>query len=141
MITLTAQTPGAVPIELPEDLLWTDELTWSEVSQSTERGIFGTLIVDAMARSGGRPITLAGDGSSAWISRATLLAVKALSSEPGLRLTLDIRGEVFTVIFDHGTEEQTKALGMSTVIDYADLEDGDYYCSLVLRFLEASEVI
>lgn len=138
-ITLTTQLPGAVPIELPEDLVWTDELTWSRVAQTSERGIFGTLIIDAMERDGGRPITLTGGGSDSWIARATLLQVKALSDVPGLRMTLDIRGEVFTVVFDHGSEEQTKALAMSAVIDYCDPEDGDYYCSLTLRFLEASE--
>ena len=59
---------------------------------------------------------------------------------PGLRLQLDLRGEVFTVIFDHGDADTTRAMGMDSVIDYSDKQDDDYYCSLVLRFLEASEL-
>ena len=45
------------------------------------------------------------------------------------------------VVFDHGAEEETRAIAMSAVIDYSDKQDGDYYCSLVLRFIEASEVL
>lgn len=134
-------TNGGTTLSLPPDLIWADELTWSAVAQSTERGILGTLIIDAMARNGGRPITLQGDGDSAWIDRGTLRTLGAWAQTPGLRMALDVRGEVFTVVFDHGPEEETRAIAMSAVIDYSDKQDGDYYCSLVLRFIEASEIL
>ena len=134
-------TNGAQVLELPRDLVWVDELTWSKVTQKTERGIFGTLVIDAMARNGGQPITLQGDGNSAWISRATLRTLKAWSSVPGLRMTLRILAEEFEVVFDHGDAEQTRAMAMQSVIEYSDPEDSDYYCSLVLRFIEASETL
>ena len=134
-------TNGGTTLSLPPDLIWADELTWSVVAQSTERGIFGTLIIDAMARNGGRPITLQGDGDSAWIDRGTLRTLGAWAQTPGLRMALDVRGEIFTVVFDHGPEEETRAIAMSAVIDYSDKQDGDYYCSLVLRFIEASEIL
>ncbi|MFD2754293.1 hypothetical protein [Comamonas terrae] len=133
-------TSGGTAIDLPPDLVWADELGWSAVAQSTKRSAFQTLIVSAMARQGGRPITLQGEGNSAWIDRATLKTIKSWSEVPGLRMQLDIRGEIFTVIFDHGDAEEMRALAMQSVIDYADKQDGDYYCSLVLRFLEASEL-
>ena len=134
-------TNGGTTLSLPPDLIWADELTWSAVAQSTERGIFGTLIIDAMARNGGRPITLQGDGDSAWIDRGTLRTLGAWAQTPGLRMALDVRGEVFSVVFDHGPEEETRAIAMSAVIEYSDKQDGDYYCSLVLRFIEASEIL
>lgn len=134
-------TNGGTTLSLPPDLIWADELTWSAVAQSTERGIFGTLIIDAMARNGGRPITLQGDGDSAWIDRGTLRTLGAWAQTPGLRMALDVRGEIFTVVFDHGPEEETRAIAMSAVIDYSDKQDGDYYCSLALRFIEASEIL
>lgn len=134
-------TNGGTTLSLPPDLIWADELTWSAVAQSTERGIFGALIIDAMARNGGRPITLQGDGDSAWIDRGTLRTLGAWAQTPGLRMALDVRGEIFTVVFDHGPEEETRAIAMSAVIDYSDKQDGDYYCSLVLRFIEASEIL
>lgn len=132
---------GAQVLELPRDLIWVDELTWSKVTQKTERGIFGTLVIDAMARNGGQPITLQGDGNSAWISRATLRTLKVWSGIPGLRMTLRILAEEFEVVFDHGDAEETRAMAMQSVIEYSDPEDGDYYCSLVLRFIEASETL
>lgn len=128
-------------LSLPQDLIWSDELTWSAVAQAKERGIWGTLIVDAMARNGGHPITLTGEGNSAWIERSTLLTLKAWSLIPGQRFTLELRGQTFTVIFDHGTEEETRAMAMSAVVDYSDPEATDYYCSLTLRFIEASEIV
>lgn len=139
-MTITLTNSGTT-LSLPPDLIWADELTWSAVAQSTERGIFGTLIIDAMARNGGRPITLQGDGDSAWIDRGTLRTLGAWAQTPGLRMALDVRGEIFSVIFDHGPEEETRAIAMSAVIDYSDKQDGDYYCSLVLRFIEASETL
>lgn len=139
-MSITLDNAGTT-IELPSDLIWTDELTWSAVSQKTERGIFGTLIIDAMQRNGGRPITLQGDGDSAWITRATLRTLYAWAAAPGLRMTLSILGQAFTVVFDHGDAEESRALAMSAVVEYSDKEDGDYYCSLVLRFIEASETL
>ena len=89
----------------------------------------------------GQPITLQGDGNSAWISRATLRTLKAWSGIPGLRMTLRILAEEFEVVFDHGDAEETRAIAMQSVIEYSDPEDSDYYCSLVLRFIEASETL
>lgn len=137
-ITLTKDSTA---LELPEDLIWTDELTWSAVAQSKERGIWGTLIVDAMARNGGQPITLVGDGDSAWITRGVLLTLNAWARIPGQRFTLELLGQTFTVIFDHGTDEETRAMAMSAVVEYSDPEESDYYCSLTLRFIEAREIL
>lgn len=134
-MTITLEKDGAV-LALPPDLVWTDELTWSAVAQSTERSITGALLVDAMARNGGRPITLAGDVTSAWITRGDLLTLKTWAAIPGQRFTLTVRGAVFTVLFDHGTDEETRALAMSAVVEYSDPEATDYYCSLTLRFIE-----
>lgn len=134
-MTITLTKDGT-SLELPEDLLWTDEFSWSAVSQSTQRGIDGHLIVDAMERMGGRPITLMGDGDSAWITRADLLTLKAWAAIAGQEFDLDVRGQAWTVIFDHGDAEEARSMGMSPVVDYSDMEDGDFYCSLVLRFIE-----
>ena len=134
-------TKDSTTLELPEDLIWSDELTWSAVAQSKERGIWGTLIVDAMARNGGQPITLVGDGDSAWITRGVLRTLNAWARIPGQRFTLQLLGQTFTVIFDHGTDEETRAMAMSAVVEYSDPEETDYYCSLTLRFIEASEIL
>lgn len=126
---------GAVVLALPDDLVWTDEFLWSSVSQSTERSVTGALLVDAMQRNGGRPITLEGGGDRAWISRADLRVLSGWAGLAGQVFTLSLRGESFDVIFDHGTDETTRAFAMSAVMDWSDMADGDYYCSLVLRFI------
>nr|WP_179300586.1 hypothetical protein [Klebsiella pneumoniae] len=56
-------------------------------------------------------------------------------------MTMRILAEEFEVVFDHGDAEQTRAMAMQSVIEYSDPEDEDYYCSLVLRFIEASETL
>lgn len=134
-------TKDGTPLELPQDLVWSDELTWAAVAQSVERSITGALLVDVMARTGGYPITLAGEGNSAWIQRSTLLTLKAWAAVPGQHFTLDLMGQSFDVIFDHGGAEETRAMAMSAVVLYSDPQATDYYCSLTLRFLEASEIV
>ena len=132
-------TSGGVALDLPPDLIWVDELTASNVVQRSKRSAFGTLIISAMPLQGGQRITLQGEGGSAWIERRALKQIKQWGSVPGLRLDLDIRGETFSVVFDHGDADETRALGMQSVIDFCDKQDDDYYGSLVLRFLEAGE--
>ena len=132
-------TSGGVALDLPPDLIWVDELTASNVVQRSKRCAFGTLIISAMQLQGGQRITLQGEGGSAWIERRALKQIKQWGSVPGLRLELDIRGETFSVVFDHGDADETRALGMQSVIDFCDKQDDDYYGSLVLRFLEAGE--
>ena len=128
-------------LSLPSDLIWSDEFTWAAVSQSKERGLTGAWLIDVAVRNGGQPITLTGEGNSAWIERSALLTLNAWARIPGQRFTLELRGQTYTVIFDHGTEEETKAMAMSAVVDYSDPEETDYYCSLTLRFIEASEIL
>lgn len=132
-------TSGGVALDLPPDLIWVDELTASNVVQRSKRSAFGTLIISAMQLQGGQRITLQGEGGSAWIERRALKQIKQWGNVPGLRLELDIRGETFSVVFDHGDADETRALGMQSVIDFCDKQDDDYYGSLVLRFLEAGE--
>ena len=133
MITLIRD---GVALELPQDLFWDDELTWTSVAQATERSTTGALLVDVAVRQGGRPITLQGEGNSAWITRASLKTLAAWSQQPGHEFTLNLRGETFTVIFDHGTEETTNAINHAAVVRFSDMTNTDFYCSLVLRFLE-----
>lgn len=87
-------------IELSRGMLWVDEFNWSAVQKSVERGITGVQIIDAAARIEGRPITLQAVEDQGWISRATLLAVRALADAPGVQYPLQLAdGREFTVQF------------------------------------------
>lgn len=127
---------GADALTLPEDLFWADEFDWSPVSQGLARSTTGALLVDIAVRTGGRSITLRGEGDTAWITRADLKTLSAWSKLPGQRFALDLRGQPFTVIFDHGTNDATTAINQAAVVAFSDISDTDFYCSLVLRFLE-----
>lgn len=45
---------GTTTIELPPDLHWRDEFSWTPVEQSTEYSLTGALIVQSGARQAGR---------------------------------------------------------------------------------------
>lgn len=137
-ITLTA---NGDTLELPEDLVWVDELTASMVKQVVDRGIFATPIVHAMSITSGYPITLKGEANSAWITRGDLKRLRAWAKVAGLHMTLDINGELHDVLFDHGDGDETKAYEKTSVVEYSDPIDSDYSGSLTLRFIEASEIV
>lgn len=89
---------GALP--LPGDMVWTDEFNWPTVVRATEYALNGALIVDSARRLAGRPITLSGATDSAWVSRATVDALRTMASElPGQWVLELADGRRFNVTF------------------------------------------
>ena len=89
---------GTNTINLPPDMQWTDEFSWTPVEHSTDYSETGSLIVQEGERQDGRPITLeTGDGMA--FSRAQLQQVFTLASIPEQMLTLNIWGQSFIVMF------------------------------------------
>lgn len=97
-ITLTYNGTTA---HLSDRLQWTDEYDWSPVEQSSEYSTEGVLLVDAAVKLAGRPITLQGSETAAWITKALCDTLQAWRSLPGIELTLTLRGQLRNVIFDH----------------------------------------
>lgn len=126
---------GADTIVLPPDLLWSDEFAWSLVSQGTERSVTGALLVDVSTRQGGMPITLTGTERHAWLLRPEVQALRTWLALPEQVFTLTINGQSFTVLFDHGTDEVSRAFVVAQLVDYSDPAPQDYYCSVTLRFI------
>ncbi len=128
MHTLTHLT---TTLALPADLLWVDEFTWRKVQQNEEYLLTGGLWLQAQGRLAGRPITLSGAPDAAWISRADLLTLLAWKDLPGQTFQLVVRGEASrTVVFD----QSAGALQAEPVVGFSDVDPGDFYGSLVLRF-------
>ena len=132
-------TPISPPVGVPAaklllhpNLFWQNELQWQPVAQTQERGIDGSLHVDAWARQAGRPIELRGD--AAWISRSDLRTLLTWAGTPGLKLTLWWLGAHYQVVFDAG-EDGTRAVESRPVFAYSDITDDELHTSLVLRFL------
>ena len=97
-ITLTYSGTTAT---LPDRLQWTDEYDWSPVQQSAEYSTTGALLLDVGIKLAGRPITLQGTDTAAWISRTTCDSLRAWAVLPGITLALTVRGVLRNVLFDH----------------------------------------
>ena len=129
---MTTLTYGATTLTLPDDLPWTDEFSWPAVEQRTEYSITGALIVEASAKQSGRPITLTANENRGWISRATLLTLKAWAALPAQAFTLVINGGARVVAFD----QQRGAIEAVTVLpQLTDTDAADEYIP-TLRFIE-----
>lgn len=86
-------------LELPEDLRWTNELTWQALGQTNgEYSLSGALIIQQGRRLAGRPITLS--GGWVWIDRATALKLYEWADIPELSMTLTLTDQrQFSVCF------------------------------------------
>lgn len=123
---------GAVTIDLHPDLLWSDEHSWSPITQAAERSITGAMLIEYGTKIAGRNITLqAEDTDSGWISRTVLEQLKVAASVAGREMTLSINGTPYSVVFRHldGPLEATP------VIHYNDADPNDWF-TVTLRFLE-----
>ena len=96
MITLARA--GEV-LALSDRLLWTDEYAWTPVVTEQKWGTHGALIVHVGKRKAGRPITLDGRDSRAWIKRAQCDQLNAWAALPGAEFSLVVRGQARTVLF------------------------------------------
>lgn len=119
-------------LALDSDLFWEDENDWHPVEQSTQRTVTGALIVSNATITGGRPITLKPiDEESAWMSRASLDALRVWAAVAGREMTLTLRGQARTVVFRHSDG----AIEAAPIFHFSDASDTDWY-RVVLRFLE-----
>lgn len=100
-ITLTYSGTTA---DISDRLQWTDEFDWSPVEQASGYSTSGALLVDVAVKQAGRPITLDGAISKAWITRTLCETLQAWQSLPGVRFTLLLRGIPRTVIFDQAKQ-------------------------------------
>lgn len=87
-------------IELPDDLEWTDEFSWTPVEQSLSYSATGSLFIQESTKQAGRSITLQGAEDMGWITRSTADALQALKNAAGTEMTLTLSdGRTFSVMF------------------------------------------
>lgn len=120
-------------LALPADLLWADEYNWHPVQQQKTYTTTGALVLDIGTRQAGRPITLQGSDSSAWLSRAQCDTLRAWAALAAPAMTLLLRGAVRDVAFDH----EKSAFEARPVFQFADGDeaDDDWYVA-TLRLIE-----
>lgn len=90
-------------IELPSDLQWVDEFSGHGVGQVITPTLTGALLVEEVAQTKGRPITLASNGA-AWVQRSVVEQLQTLAATPlpdgtTLPFVWD-DGRTFDVVFD-----------------------------------------
>ncbi|WP_230660420.1 hypothetical protein [Psychrobacter sp. I-STPA10] len=96
-------------IELPDDMHWNDEFSWSKIAQSNpEWTLTGSMVVQQGTKKAGRPITLTGDWI--WHRREDLLLLRSWCDVAKLTMTLThYDGREFQVIWrlhDTGIDAQ-----------------------------------
>ena len=105
-------------IELPDDLEWVDEFTWTPVTQKTDYGATGALFIQESTKQAGRTITLEGEENMCWITRETALALQALYAQADLEMTLTLNdSRTFTVRF----------LQSGVPVDLSPVRKGSYF--------------
>jgi hypothetical protein len=130
MITLQYD---AITINLPDDLHWVDEFSWSPVAQTADYSIGGSLFIEESTKLAGRPITLGGAyDDMGWVRRSVVKQLEVARNILGQQFTLTLKdGTVFTVMF----RQEAGAVDARPVIAWDQVNDDDWY-RLILKFME-----
>ncbi len=120
-------------ITLPEDLVWSNEYTWSPVSQDTKKALTGALIVQEAIQQKGRSIILSGGSNSAWVDRATLDLLQAKCNTVDLTMVLSHNGTSYDVMFDRSSNSNT-GLNVRGVYPLAN-PSSDHVYEITLKFI------
>lgn len=117
-------------LTLPEDLVWQDEFVHDPVAQQQTRTEGGVLIVEETATTAGRPITLVGGPDAGWITRATLIALRALADSANTTHTLTLNdGRTFEVMF-----VRPGAIAVEPIVPFNNPLSGDFYALTLKLF-------
>ena len=95
MITLAH---AGTTLDLSDRLVWTDEYAWSPVATEVRWGTTGAPQIHVGTRQAGRPITLDGRDTKAWITRALCDQLNAWAALPGAAFELTLRGTARSVL-------------------------------------------
>lgn len=120
-------------VDLHDDLLWSDEHSWSKAVSTVTYAITGALIVQSGTRKAGRAITLVPpDEQMAWMPRATVDTLHAWADVADLVMTLQFGdGRTFNVQFRHADG----ALEVRPVKGFPSPEPDDPFLATI-RFME-----
>jgi hypothetical protein len=120
-------------IELPDDLVWEDEFSWSSVIQNLGYSATGSLFIQESTMQAGRPITLIGASDMAWINRETVESLYAKAAVAGTEMTLVLSdARSLTVMF----KQDEDCIQVAPVKGYAGLETGAWYEINSLKLME-----
>jgi hypothetical protein len=111
-------------IALPPGLIWIDEFSAQSVAQTVKRTLDGSLVVFYGGLKRGIPITLESEPDAGWMRRDLVEALQVRASSPGGIYTLQLRDQVFQVMFRH---HDAPAFEAKPLVNLATPAPGDYY--------------
>lgn len=111
-------------IALPTGLVWLDEFAVETVSQTVRRTLDGGLVVFYAGVRAGMPITLQSEADAGWLTRAQVNALAVRAASPGGVYVLQIRDQVFSVMFRH---HDPPAFEAKPLIPRANPSADDFY--------------
>lgn len=111
-------------VVLPDGLVWTDEFAAQPVAQTVRRTLDGSVVVFYGQHSGGLPITLESEPDAGWLTRTQVEALKLRADSPGGIFTLELRGQVYQVMFRH---HEPPAFEAKPLVALAHPQPGDFY--------------
>jgi hypothetical protein len=114
-------------IDLPDDIIWTDEFDFQPVAQSVTRTIAGNHVEFNQALVLGRPITLEASETQGWLTKTQVDALQTLAATPGATYTLDIGAQTFTVAFRHDED----AFDPQPFLQRIDPDAGDFFSAII----------
>ena len=122
---------------LPDDLLWTNEFSWSQVEQNIDRSLTGGLLIQEQEKKFGRSIELSGGENAGWVDRATVKALLLLTMTANKIMVLTLPDDrQFSVIFDRSNGDPIEA---QSVLPTA-YPDDTYQYSLRIKLLTVEPV-
>ncbi|NCN41439.1 hypothetical protein GW916_09365 [bacterium] len=140
---LSSTSPLEIDIQLPKDLEWVDEFTWSPVRQTISETLTGALIVQESKLKKGKPITLQGKDDMGWITRLTAETLMQMRDSIGLVMSIQyvhwngsIYGDIlhdFDVMFRH---YESPAIELESVLRFNGFEPEAWYKVRGLKFME-----
>lgn len=132
--------------QLPQDLEWTDEFTWSPIQQSVATTLSGALVIQESKQLRGKPITLQGKEDMGWIQRLTGDQLILMRDTSGLVMDLqyvhyDVNTLLYGVIlfqyyvmFRH---YEPPPLELESVLRFDNFETTAWYKVRNIKFMEA----
>jgi len=111
-------------VVLPDGLVWTDEFAAQSVAQTVRRTLDGSVVVFYGHHTGGLSITLESEPDAGWLTRAQVEALALLATSPGGTFTLELRGQVFQILFRH---QEPPAFEAKPLFNLANPQPGDFY--------------
>ena len=109
---------------LPDNMHLEGPFLWSGVAGSVDRTLGGGLIIWESTLVGGEPLDLVAEVDSGWISYATMLQLKVLTSQLEASYELNYRSQLYNVRFRH---EEAPVLDVLPLMTEREFESDSFY--------------